>query len=300
MVTEGMDMNLMTIFQRYPDQEACIEHMERVRWGDVPHCPKCGSNHVARKSENYRIGRWNCHDCHASFNVLSGTIFEKTKVPLQKWFLAVGIMVNAKKSVSSPQLARDLEMNQKSAWYMQQRIRAAMADNRAPLFQGIVEANETYVGGKPRKGKRRDDDDPTSSPLGRCTKKVPVVGAVERGGKVAARVSHSVSGKALVRFLTDTVDSQGTLLITDEWKGYNAAWGDYQHAVVNHARACVEGMVHSNTFEGFWSLLKRAWHGTHHHYTRHWMPLFVAEAVWKYNHRETDNAFGAFMQEALA
>jgi len=292
-------MNLMTIFQRFPDQEACIEHMERVRWNDDPHCPKCGSAHVARKAEAHRVGRWNCHDCHASFNVLSGTIFEKTKVPLQKWFMAVGIMVNAKKSVSSPQLARDLDMNQKSAWYMQQRIRAAMADDRAPMLQGIVEADETYVGGKPRKGNKRDDDGP-GAPRGRGTKKVPVVGAVERGGNVAARVTGSVSGKALVRFLQDTVDPLGTLLITDEWKGYNAAKADYQHTVINHSRAYVEGMVHSNTIEGFWSLLKRAWHGTHHHYTRHWMPLFVAEAVWKYNHRQTDNAFGVFMRGALA
>ena len=188
-------MNLMTIFQRYPDQEACMEHLERVRWGDDPHCPQCGSTHVARKAERHRIGRWNCHDCHASFNALSGTIFEKTKIPLQKWFMAIGIMVNAKKSVSSFQLARDLDLNQKSAWYMQQRIRAAMAADQAPMLQGIVEADETFVGGKPRKRNRRDDDKP--SPRGRGTKKTPVIGAVERGGQVSARVATDLSGKSV-------------------------------------------------------------------------------------------------------
>ena len=152
-------MNLMTIFTRYPDQEACIEHLERVRWADEAHCPHCGSVHVARKCDGYRVGRWNCHDCHGSFNVLSGTIFEKTKIPLQKWFLGIGLIVNARKSLSSWQLARDLDMNQKSAWYMMQRVRAEMATKQGEaLLQGVIEADETYVGGKPRKGNRRDSD----------------------------------------------------------------------------------------------------------------------------------------------
>ena len=159
-------MNLMTIFTRYPDQEACIEHLERVRWEDDPHCPHCGSVHVARKCDGHRVGRWNCHACKASFNVLSGTIFEKTKIPLQKWFLGIGLIVNARKSLSSCQLARDLDLNQKSAWYMQQRIRAEMASKQgAILLQGVVEADETYVGGKPRKrNRRRDGDDSTPPP----------------------------------------------------------------------------------------------------------------------------------------
>ena len=134
-------MNLITIFQRYPDQEACIEHLERVRWGDAPFCPHCGVTNVARKGDGHRVGRWNCHGCKSSFNVLSGTIFEKTKIPLQKWFLGIGLIVSAKKSLSSCQLARDLDLNQKSAWYMMQRVRAEMATKQGEyLLQGIVEA----------------------------------------------------------------------------------------------------------------------------------------------------------------
>ena len=148
-------MNLLTICTRFPTQHDCIAHLEALRWGETPTCPHCGSGHVARKAENDRVGRWNCHDCHASFNVLSKTIMQKTKIPLQKWFLAIGLMVNAKKSLSSYQLARDLEVNQPSAWYMQQRIRKAMAENQATWLSGIVEADETYVGGKPRKGNKR-------------------------------------------------------------------------------------------------------------------------------------------------
>lgn len=294
-------MNLFKIFTRYPDQEACIEHLERVRWGDDPHCPYCGSTTVSRKQERHRIGRWNCRGCKASFNVLSGTIFEKTKLPLQKWFVAIGIMVNAKKSVSSCQLARDLDLNQKSAWYMQQRIRAAMAADQAPLLQGIVEADETYVGGKPRKKNRRDPDDPPA-PRGRGTAKTPVIGAVERNGQVSARVATDLTGKGILRFLRDTVDPLGTLLITDEYRAYGSASrrGRYQHAVINHSIAYADGDTHTNTIEGFWALLKRAWYGSHHHYSRHWMPLFVAESAWKYNHRDDGNAFASFIRGAMA
>lgn len=171
-------MNLPEVFSRYPDQEACIEHLEAVRWGDNPACPHCGSRAVARKADGERIGRWNCHDCHASFNVLSGTIFSKTKVPLQKWFLATSLIINARNSLSSHQLARDLGLNQKTAWYMQQRIRTQMATEQGNiLLQGIVDANEPFVGGKPRKPNNRDDDTP--NPRGRGTKKTPVITSTE-------------------------------------------------------------------------------------------------------------------------
>lgn len=291
-------MNLMTIFTRFPDQESCIEYLEQVRWGDHPHCPHCGSLSVSRKADSDRVGRWNCYGCKSSFNVLAGTIFEKTRIPLQKWFLAIGLIVNAKKSLSSGQLARDLDMNQKSAWYMQQRIRAAMLTEENELLQGIVEADETYVGGKPRKGNRRDDDKPGKR--GRGTKKTPVVGAVERGGRVVARVADDLSGKGLLRFLKDTIEPAGTLLITDELSAYNAAGHVFNRAVINHKRCYAEGATHTNTIEGFWSLVKRAWYGSHHHYSKRYMPLFVAESCWKYNQRKNPDAFAGFLRGCFA
>ena len=291
-------MNLLSIFTRYPDQEACIEHLEKVRWGATPSCPYCGGVSVARKTDSGRVGRWNCHGCTSSFNVLAQTIFEKTRVPLQKWFLAIGLVVNAKKSVSSCQLSRDLDLNQKTAWYMQQRIRAAMATAEGDLLQGIVEADETYVGGKPRKGNRRDDDIP--SKRGRGTKKVPVVGAVERRGRVVARVADDLSGKGLLRFLRAAVQPKGTLLITDEFAAYNAADSVFQRAVVNHKREYAFGETHTNSIEGFWSLVKRAWYGTHHQYSRKFMPLFITESCWKYNARRNPDAFGSFLRGCFA
>ena len=292
-------MNLIQIFTRYPDQEACIEHLEDVRWGDHPHCPHCGSTHVARKADGERVGRWNCHDCHVSFNVLSGTIMQKTKVPLQKWFLGIALMVNAKKSLSSHQLARDLELTQPTALYMQQRIRAQMATEQGSvLLQGIVEADETYVGGKPRKANRREDDEP--APRGRGTKKTPVIGVVERGGKVVAQVADSLKGKAILQFLRQSVNPDGSLLITDEYQAYNAVQGFLPRLTINHGEQYVDGIVHTNTIEGVWALLKRAWYGTHHHYTKRFTPLFVAETAWKYNHRADENAFGAFLKAVVS
>jgi len=153
-------MNLIDIFRRFPDQEACIEHLEKIRFRGGAYCPHCGSIDVARKCDGERIGRWNCHSCKASFNVLSKTIMQKTKIELQKWFMAIGLVVNAKKSLSSCQLSRDLSINQKSAWYMMERIRAAMAAEDEGLLQGIVEADETYLGGKPRKPNKHSSPPP--------------------------------------------------------------------------------------------------------------------------------------------
>ena len=145
-------MNLIQIFQRFPNQEAALAHLERVRWQGEPECPHCASPRVAPKADGERVGRWNCYGCQSSFNVLSGTIFEKTKVPLQKWFLAIGLMVNAKKSLSSWQLARDCDLTQPTALFVQQRIRSQMASEQGTeMLQGIIEADETYVGPRPRR-----------------------------------------------------------------------------------------------------------------------------------------------------
>lgn len=214
---------------------------------------------------------------------------------MQKWFLAIAIITNAKKSISSPQLARDLDLTQQTALYLQQRIRAEMAKpNGDPLLSGIVEADESYVGGRHRRDPERK--------RGRGTTKVPVLGAVERNGNVRAQVADNVSGKELVRFLEANVDPADSLLITDEFPAYRAIDKMMRRASINHSLGQYSdgGIVHTNTIEGFWSLLKRAWYGTHHHYRRKFMPLYVAEQTWKYNHRRDLNPFGSFLSQMLA
>ena len=207
-------MNLITVFNQFPDQQSCLAHLEQIRWSEQAFCPLCGSDHVARKVEKEVIGRWNCHKCKSSFNVLSGTIFSGTQIPLQKWFLAIGLMVHAKKSLSSCQLARDLEMNQKTAWYMQQRIRAAMANDQGKLLQGIIEADETYLGGKPRHKDKNNK-------RGRgASGKTSVVGAVERKGDVKATVTDDTKGATVLGFIEHSVESEESALITD--RGFNS------------------------------------------------------------------------------
>ena len=289
-------MDLIKVFQRFPDHESCLEQLERVRWGDTPACPLCGSVAVARKADTFRQGRWNCRDCKSSFNVLSGTIFQKTKLPLQKWFLAISLVLNAKKSVSSHQLARDLYLNQKSAWYMIMRIRRAMVD-RDTMLSGIVEADEAYVGGKPRKANKRKDDR-NNHPRGRGTSKLPIIGAVERGGKVVAQPSPQVTSQDLKDFLQRNVDKD-SLLITDQYPGYIPMSRWIRHTTIDHSKQYSEGLVNTNTIEGFWSLLKRAWYGTHHHYSPGFAMAYVVESCFKYNIRKLSDPFGAFIRATV-
>lgn len=193
-------MNIIQIFERFPNQADCIAHLEKARWGDEPFCPYCGSLNTARGTDKRRPHRHHCYECKTSFSVTVGTIFHHTHLPLQKWFLAVTLMLNSRKALSALQLSRDLQVNKNTAWRITMKIREAMmqADQR-PMLTGIVEMDETYIGGKPRKGTKGDGKDGKHKP-GRGTKKAPVVGAVERGmfGQF-----HSVSRRHLQRYVDE-------------------------------------------------------------------------------------------------
>lgn len=297
-------MNLIEVMERFPDQEACIAHLERVRWGNKPACPHCGSIDIGHKNETQeedeigRTGRYNCHDCQASFKVTQGTVFHGTKIPLQKWFLAIALIMNAKKSVSSYQLSRDLQLNQKTAWYILTRIRAEMANKTNPIvLQGIIEADETYIGGKPRKPNKREDFEP--SKRGRGTDKTAVIGAVERGGQVVAEVAKGLTGRAILEFIRRVVNVRESELMTDEYHAYNAMSSELKHHVINHQVQFVDGDTHTNTIEGFWSLLKRAWYGQHHHYSVNYTPLYVAERCYVYNNRHRETIFWKFINQSM-
>lgn len=292
-------MDLLTVMKTYPDQEACIAHLEKVRWGDNPNCPHCDSVDIVRKKESGvgRVGRWHCSDCGASFRVTCGTVFHKSKVALQKWFLAISLVLNAKKSLSSHQLARDLDLNQKTAWYIMTRIRAEMAKKGGVLLQGIIEADETYIGGKPRKENKKEDREPVKR--GRGTDKDAILGAVERGGKVVAQLATELTGRYILEFIRKHVKMAESELITDQYKAYLTIGKEMKHTIINHQEQFVDGDTHTNTIEGFWSLLKRAWYGSHHHYTTEYTPLYVAEACYKYNYRDYDDMFGKFVNESM-
>ena len=170
-----------------------------------------------------------------------------------------------------------------------------MATESRILLQGIIETDETYVGCKPRKRNKRSDDDKDENKRGRGTRKTPVIGAVERGGGVKAQVADDLTGKGVLDFIKRNVNPKDSVLITDEYKAYNTVKSTIPHEVIKHKEQYVDGRTHTNTIEGFWSLLKRAWYGQHHQYKKQFTPLYVAEACYKYNHRKRDNILEYFL-----
>lgn len=291
-------MNIIAIFNSFQTQEQAMEYLEKARWHGKPVCPYCGGEKICRHVSGDRANqRWQCQECLNAFSATVGTIFHGTHVPLKKWFLVLALMLNAKKSASACQIARDIGLRRPTVWSMMHRIRAAMTKdmNQSKLLHGIVEADETYVGGKPRKNNKRDDDmeGGNKSKRGRGTDKLPVIGVVERHGRVVARPAEKseLTSKGLSEFITDNVDVAGTLLITDEFPAYRAVGRKMLHTTINHAIEYANGLIHTNTMEGFWALVKRAWYGQHHHYSKKYAALYISEASYKYNTRKVADNF---------
>jgi transposase-like protein len=220
-------------------------------------------------------------------------------MPLRKWFLLIALMLNAKKSASAYQISRDLGIRRMTAWSMMHRARLAMATDQeqSDLLHGIIEADEVYIGGKPRKGNKRDGDIDTQNKRGRGTKKTPVIGITERLGRVIAKVAEAddLSAKGLLKFVCKFVDTDDSLVITDEYSGYNGLAAKMRHARINHSVQYADGLIHTNTIEGFWALVKRAWYGSHHHYSKKYIGLYIAEAAYKYNVRHQPETFAPML-----
>lgn len=290
-------MNIVSIYKQFPSQDDCIAHLENVRWKGKPSCPYCKSKKVSSLPKEKRH---HCNTCNTSFSVTVGTIFHKTKVDLQKWFVAISIVLNAKKGISARQLARDIQVTKDTAWYMGMRIRRAMAEYE-DLLKGIVEMDETYIGGKPRKGKI---DNPTpdgkQNIRGRGTDKIPVVGMVERGGKVKAVYHRKLTQKSLANLVRGSVDVDNTQIFTDQFKGYARLKHFIEHKSINHSIGqYVSGNVHTNTIEGFWALLKRGIVGQYHKVTLPYLPRYINEFCYRYNHRNNKEVFEQTISRAL-
>ena len=168
------------------------------------------------------------------------------------------------------------------------------------LLKGIIEADECYLGGKPRRRKNERGELPPPAKRGRGTHKTPILAAIERGGKVIARVATNLTQTGIVAFIKEVVKCDQAVLMTDEYKIYDTAGELLPHSTVNHGeKEYVKGIAHTNTIEGFWSMLKRAFHGTHHHYSRKYTPLYLAEACYKWNNRKRRKLFSRFIQECF-
>lgn len=275
--------SLFELLRAIPDEQAAIDHFTAIRWRNGAFCPLCGSTRVYHFSDK-RTHK--CGDCRKRFSIKVGTIFQDTKIPLQKWFMAVWMLTSHKKGIASTTLARDIDVTQKTAWFMLHRLRhAALTESFNAPLQGEVEVDETYVGGK---AANRHRGDPKNRPG--LAGKIPVIGALERGGRAVAAVIPNTTTATLDGFVRSCV-APGSFVATDEHSGYRFLNGTYKHAFVRHtAGEYVEGDCHTNGIEGFWAILKRQIIGIHHYVSPKHLNRYVNEVTWRFNRRENEEA----------
>lgn len=270
--------NLVEVMMYFSDQNTCKEYLANMRWKNDIVCPHCKSGGKIYKMKS----GYKCSKCRKPFSVTKGTIFENSAIPLQKWFAAIWLLTSHKKGISSLQLHRDLGITQKTAWFMLQRIRYAIRTRsfNKPLTN-IVEADETYVGGK---NKNRHQDKKVKNAQGRSTKdKVPVFGLVERKGRITVMKVKNTNKSTIQPLITFNVDKSAKIM-TDEWKAYKGLQKLFDHAFVKHGNGeYVIGDCHTNTIEGFWSLLKRGIIGQYHWISEKHLDKYLDEFEYRYN-----------------
>ena len=296
----------------FPNEEACRVYLIARRWPTGVRCPRCNNDTVFPMRSTPH--KWQCYRCETikgagyRFSHIAGTIFENTNKPLRQWFKVVHLMLTSKKGISALQIQRQMGFGSyETAHSMCHKIRAALIEPATKLG-GIVEVDETWIGGK---NKNRHWDKRIPHARG-TTGKLPIIGAVSRKGNVIARVLAGVTKETAQQFVRETVSHKVSLLATDEGGVYHGLTG-YHHRSVNHergqyvrdgnviyldakAKSYVVGAVHTNTIEGFWSIFKRGIVGTFHKMSAKYMPLYVAEFQFRYNNRMNADIFGAAIE----
>lgn len=274
---------------RFHSADAARDHLETIRWPNGPVCPHCGALDRISKlnGKAHRPGVYDCGHCRDQFTVTVGTVFERSKISLDKWLLAAALMASSKKGVSSKQIERMLSVTYKTAWFMTMRLREAMKSPNGVFGTsgGTIEADATYVGGKESNKHASKRTKGISGGVG----KECVFSLVERGGNVRSYHVRSVNVNTLKPIIQSQINAANTNLMTDGERPLRALKPMFaSHETVDHsAGEYVRGNVHTNTIEGFFSILKRGIYGTFHHVSPQHLQRYVTEFDFRYNHRET-------------
>lgn len=325
-------MTIVEISNKFPTELHAIEHFEIIRWGKKPKCAYCKSPNLGLRNKDHRYA---CKDCSKTSSVTTGTHLHNTRLPLKTWMFAFAVITDAKKGISAKQLERNLGVNYETAYNMYMKIRQFMAIGQKDIeLDGIVEMDETLIGGKPRKFNdlssnpkyigpvipildhqirmlkkegvnfKRGKGNPAKSDEytkgGRGSKKLTgVTGIVERDGNVVAEVMKSITYENLTAMVKKYVDEDNSVLITDELKGYNRMGQIIEHIRIDHSRLYSYKGVNTNTIESFWAIIKRGIIGQYHQVSVKHLPMYIAEFVFKYNNRKEDNMFEYLVKTSM-